>query len=411
MFKKLTPILVLLFSGFLFIVGTSVVKAQSICVRGELFKVRPADALKKKLSDRDFDISSLEEKLLERIEDYFIDNRVTVKACQEKYDFQLKGTVEVQDMMEGTRGFLIVFSTDSIRIVPSKSKKFLPTMTFKDISGEKHPGWNSSHSTDPLTAVRNGLDCFLGQMQEKGVFDFHKHPLIREAIAINKKKLEELEKNRVDMVKAFAQMIEDANADMKKTVKVEIQDAIPGLAEQLKQEYRKGQAVILKRMEQLENRVKNQKSIDKKDIEEFKTLVGQFNSKLGTIREDYKLVNYVIVYVELPANIPAVFKRTYIKPETCNNCSETEIEAKNIMKMSSPADIELLDQNAEYGYPLDLDGEMSNNNGIITITLAEESYNKIFKLDSDGNSRIVDSIKDIKIHYPRIFIMDRKHRK
>jgi hypothetical protein len=410
MSKKLTAILVLLFSGFLFTVGTSVVKAQSICVRSELFKVRPADALKKKLADKNFDVSSLEEKLVERIEDYFIDNRVTVKASQENYDFQLKGTVEVREMLNETRGFLIVFSTDSIRIVPSKSKKFLPIMTFKDITGQKHPGWNSTQSTDSLTAVRNGLDCFLEQMQEKGVFDFHKHPLIREAIVINKKKLEELEKNRVDIVKALAQMIEDAKADMKKTYKAEIQAAVPGLAEQVKEEYRKGLAVILKRMEQLENRVKNQKLLDKKDIEEFKSLVAQFNAKLGVIREDYKLINYIVVYVAPPANIPVVFKRTYIKPATCKNCSETEIEAKNIMKMSSPGDIELLEQNAEYGYPLELDGEMRNNNGIITITLAEESYNKIFKLDSDCDSRIIDSIKDIKIHYPRLFIMDRKHR-
>jgi hypothetical protein len=213
------------------------------------------------------------------------------------------------------------------------------------------------------------------------------------------------------MVNTLADMIKDAKNEIKKTLKAEIQAGLSGLAAQIKKEYRQGLKTLLNRMNQLENRVKNQKSIDKKDIEDFKSLVGQFNSKLGTIREDYKLVNYIIVYVEPPANIPPVFKQTYIKPETCNNCSVTEIEANNIRKMSKPGDIDLLDQNADYGYPLKLTGKISSDNGIVTVTLPEESYNKIFKLDSDSDFKILDSIKDSRIDYPRLFVMDRKHRK
>jgi len=404
-----TLIAVLLSVSFLASPAVSQVKAQSICISTDNFKVAAGKNLEQKLSDSDFDVSDLRKKLVERIEDFFIENRVTVKSCNENYDFELTGTVEVRDMLEETRGFLLVFSSDSIRIVPAKTKKFLPTLTFKDISGDRHPGWRSSHSTDSLTAVRGGLDCFLRQMKEKSVFDFLQHPLTRKAISLNREKLEKMEKE-AEMGNALAEMIKAAKEDMQKTFKAELQAAISGLAGQIKEEFRKSLGVLLNKMEQLESRVKNQKAIDRQDIEKFKALIDEFNAGIQTIREDYKLVNYIIVYVTAPPDLPARFKQAYIKPKTCNNCSAAEIKADNLKKMSHPQDIDLLDQNAEYGYPLELAGEIRNDNDIVTITLPEESYNKIFKLDSDSDLKILASIKDIKIDYPRLFVMDKKYR-
>jgi hypothetical protein len=318
--------------------------------------------------------------------------------------------VEVQDFMDGTRGFLLVFSSDSLRIIPAKIKKFLPTLTFKDISGDRVPGWQSSHSTDPLTAVRNGLDCFLQQMKEKSVFDFLKHPLTRQAITLNHEKLEEMEKE-TQIGSALAEMITAIKEEMQKTFKVELQAAISGLVDRLKEEYHKSLENLLKRIEQLENRVKKQKSIDRKDIEELKALVGQFNTGLDDLKENSKMLNYIIVYVAVPPGLPAVFKQTYIKPKTCSNCSEVEIKADNIKKMTLPQDIDLLDQNAGYGYPLKIDGEISHKNGAVIITLPEDSYKKIFKLDSDCGVKILNSICDVRILYPRLLIMDKNYRR
>ena len=402
-------IAVLLFAVFLAGWPAGEVKAQSLCIPADNFKVSAGKNLEQKLNESDFAASELRKKLVEKIEDYFIENRVTLKSCNENYDFELTGTVEVRDMLEGTRGFLLVFSTDSLRIVPAKKKKFLPTLTFKDISGDQYPGWQSTHSTDPWTAVRNGLDCFLQQMKEKSVFDFLKHPLIREAITLNREKLEQMEKE-AEMGSALAEMIKAAKDDMQKTFKTEIPAAISGLAGQIKEEFRKNLAVLLGKIEQLENRVKNQKTIDRQDIEKFRALIDEFNAGLDAFKENQKLVNYIIVYVTVPADLPAIFKQTYIKPKTCNNCSAVEIKADNIKKMTRPQDIDLLDQNAGYGYPLKLDGEISHNNGIVTITLPEESYNKIFKLDSDSDFKILASIKDVRIDYPRLFVMEEKYR-
>lgn len=365
-------------------------------------KVDPDEDIRKIFTSKsNYTVKDLQDALNSRCENLFNLNEELIAAINPKhYHFILKGNVRISHASgEFSNGYWFTLHADTIRLKSLVTG--FPDLIFHDIDSSRHPEDDVANSKKFTRALQNSLNNFVEMMDGDGIFDFPYHPVFSPPIELNP---EVLENKTIEEIKKLFKKLEKK---LLLAIKAELKAGQPGV---------KPPVVIAPGLKNELNKMRNDFKNLKNDIKQMIKIIIDLARKLNkTYKNSNNLMavkqNYIIVKItgiEPAAAIPTYFKETYIKPDRPAKIRKAQLKVVYIDGFTSKEALakRLAGINANYLIPAVFTGTMAHNNGIVTITLPQDQYHKIFTIDSRFG--ILKEINKPNPQYPRIFIMTDK---
>ncbi len=333
----------------------------------------------------DLDISkhSLKKDILAGMEEYYNRRNIIISPSKTGCDYMLEGTVTVKHFRKSTHSFSILFKAKHMKFNARQYIGLVPPLAFKPFSNrDKIGGGGISPAEDIDDAVDESLKDLLAVMDEKGVFDFHKHPLFANLAPAARKKVEQAV-NRRDLEDMAGRIIRELAAVIR-TGKNTRPTRVPYVKD------------YTPRLEKIMAEIQALKK-QKQPVVDLKKALGKKWDAINQIR----CVNIASIIIRTHSTgtgspLPLSFAAVISPDPPCPRCFEPVIKAGNLGALNKPGDFQRLAREHRYLLPYRMKGQLVIKNGRKEIILKQADYLKIFDINQNGRLKPGELLKSIK---------------